>query len=167
MEKLEAVVNYLKDNRLLLAVAESCTAGLVVAELARIPGSGQCLEYGLTVYSPAAKNRFLGVGIDVIERHGLTSEAGASIPPGCVRAVRPVRSPGSSTSSAAPATLSRQAKPGHSGADPSHPTVRPHQPFSLHPPHGVRHPPASKGEDRLKPGSPALHPASPCPILWE
>ena len=75
MEKLETVVNYLKENNLLLAVAESCTAGLVVAELARVPGSGQCLECGLTVYSPAAKNRLLSVGFDIIERHGLTSEA--------------------------------------------------------------------------------------------
>ncbi len=74
MEMLERVAAYLKDNDLTLATAESCTAGLVVSELARIPGSGGCLDCGLVVYSPESKNRYLKVSFDTIDRHGLTSE---------------------------------------------------------------------------------------------
>ncbi|GAB2793107.1 CinA family protein [Halomonas shantousis] len=75
MELLERIVKYLDDQTLMLATAESCTAGLIVSELARIPGSGQSIDCGLAVYSPEAKNRYLNVSFDTIEKHGLTSEA--------------------------------------------------------------------------------------------
>jgi PncC family amidohydrolase len=74
MDLLQTVVDYLKDHELCLATAESCTAGLVVSELARVPGSGACLDCGLAVYSPESKNRYLKVSFDTIDRHGLTSE---------------------------------------------------------------------------------------------
>ena len=75
MASLETIVGFLLDREIKLATAESCTAGLVVSELARIPGSGQAIDCGLAVYSPQAKDRYLCVGYDLIERHGLTSEA--------------------------------------------------------------------------------------------
>jgi NAD+ synthase len=75
MDLLKRVTNYLIDNELRLATAESCTAGLIFSELARVPGSGQSIDCGLGVYSPQAKNRYLGVSYDTIERYGLTSEA--------------------------------------------------------------------------------------------
>jgi len=74
MELLESVSQYLIDHQLKMATAESCTAGLIVSELTRIPGSGQSIDCGLAVYSPEAKNRYLGVGFELIERHGLNSE---------------------------------------------------------------------------------------------
>ncbi len=78
MELLNHVTDYLIDNELKLATAESCTAGLIVSELARVPGSGQSIDCGLAVYSPPSKNRYLGVSFATIERYGLTSEAVAS-----------------------------------------------------------------------------------------
>lgn len=75
MDLLEKTTEYLKDNHLKLATAESCTAGLVVSELARVSGSGACLDCGLAVYSPESKNRYLNVSFDTIKQHGLTSEA--------------------------------------------------------------------------------------------
>lgn len=74
MELLENISEYLKKHELKLATAESCTAGLIVSELARIPGSGQSIDCGLAVYSPEAKNRYLAVSFDTIEAYGLTSE---------------------------------------------------------------------------------------------
>ncbi|WP_410505367.1 ammonia-dependent NAD(+) synthetase [Halomonas sp. ANAO-440] len=78
MELLDRITDYLIDNELTLATAESCTAGLIISELARVPGSGQSIDCGLGVYSPQSKNRYLGVSFDTIESHGLTSEAVAS-----------------------------------------------------------------------------------------
>jgi len=75
MELLEKVSEYLKKHELKMATAESCTAGLIVSELARIPGSGQSIDCGLAVYSPEAKNRYLAVSFETIETYGLTSEA--------------------------------------------------------------------------------------------
>ncbi|WP_346731429.1 MULTISPECIES: ammonia-dependent NAD(+) synthetase [unclassified Halomonas] len=75
MELLDSITDYLIDNGLKLATAESCTAGLIVSELARVPGSGQSIDCGLGVYSPQSKHRYLGVSFDTIDRYGLTSEA--------------------------------------------------------------------------------------------
>lgn len=48
-------LEYLKAHKLLLTTAESCTAGAMVALLAELPGTGEILESGYVVYSPAAK----------------------------------------------------------------------------------------------------------------
>ena len=66
-------VDYLKDHALVLATAESCTAGRVVALLAQIPGSGALVECGYVVYSPEAKQRLLGVSAKTIPDFNLTS----------------------------------------------------------------------------------------------
>ena len=70
-----AALGYLKNNKLILTTAESCTAGCMVALLAAVPGTGEVLESGYVVYSPSAKKRLLGVSAETIERYGLTSEA--------------------------------------------------------------------------------------------
>lgn len=74
-EPVLAALGYLKDNKLILTTAESCTAGCMVALLAAVPGTGEVLESGYVVYSPSAKKRLLGVTAETIERYGLTSEA--------------------------------------------------------------------------------------------
>lgn len=77
MELLEKTSEYLKEHKLKMATAESCTAGLIVSELANVPGSGQAIDCGLAVYSPEAKNRYLAVSFETIDTYGLTSEATA------------------------------------------------------------------------------------------
>ncbi len=67
------VVKYLKQHGMLLATAESCTAGRIVALLAEVPGSGSLVECGYVVYSPEAKQRLLGVNPKTIEHFNLTS----------------------------------------------------------------------------------------------
>lgn len=69
----EDTVAYLKKHSLLLATAESCTAGRIVALLAEVPGSGAMVECGYVVYSPEAKQRLLGVSAKTIEQFNLTS----------------------------------------------------------------------------------------------
>lgn len=75
MNDIEQCVNYLKENDLRLATAESCTAGMIISFLAEVEGSGQCLECGYVVYSPEAKIRQLQVNPETIAAFGLTSEA--------------------------------------------------------------------------------------------
>lgn len=69
----EELVAYAKQHSLLLATAESCTAGRIVALLAEVPGSGSMVDCGYVVYSPEAKQRLLGVSADTIARFNLTS----------------------------------------------------------------------------------------------
>lgn len=58
-----------------LALAESCTGGLVAARLTDRPGSSRFLEAGLVTYSNGAKASLLGVDPDVIATRGAVSEA--------------------------------------------------------------------------------------------
>ena len=60
-----------------IAVAESCTGGLVCAALTEIPGSSDVFEAGYVTYSNASKIGELGVSPDVVETFGAVSVATA------------------------------------------------------------------------------------------
>lgn len=64
----------LSDGRRLLAVAESCTGGLIAHRITEIPGSSAYFDRGLVVYSNRAKAELLGVPDALIETHGAVSE---------------------------------------------------------------------------------------------
>jgi len=57
-----------------LAVAESCTGGLVGTRLTEIPGSSDAFAGGIIAYENAAKTNLLGVPAALIEREGAVSE---------------------------------------------------------------------------------------------
>lgn len=56
-----------------LALAESCTGGLVAAAVTACPGASEVLLEGLVVYSNEAKRRRLGVRCETLERQGAVS----------------------------------------------------------------------------------------------
>ena len=58
-----------------LALAESCTGGLVCATLTELSGSSEWFERGYITYSNQAKTECLGVPAELIESHGAVSEA--------------------------------------------------------------------------------------------
>ena len=60
-----------------IAVAESCTGGLVSAALTEIPGSSEIFEQGFVTYSNSAKSQLLGVSDDVLDTFGAVSVATA------------------------------------------------------------------------------------------
>ena len=60
-----------------LAVAESCTGGLVCAALTEIPGSSDVLDAGYVTYSNDAKMADLHVSEEVVETFGAVSIATA------------------------------------------------------------------------------------------
>ena len=70
----ETCARLLTDNGFTLAVAESCTGGLVLSELVDIPGSSDFLLEGCVTYSDAAKSRRLGVKAETLARYGAVSE---------------------------------------------------------------------------------------------
>lgn len=71
---LKEVAGFMAAHSLVLATAESCTAGLIAAHLAEVPGAGELLESACITYSPGAKQRRLGVRPATVARFNLTSE---------------------------------------------------------------------------------------------
>lgn len=59
----------------MIALAESCTGGLVAAALTEIPGSSAVLDRAFVTYSNEAKRECLGVSGDIIETFGAVSIA--------------------------------------------------------------------------------------------
>lgn len=73
-ETLERVVGaLLVERKLSLAVAESCTGGLLGHRLTSVPGSSRYFERGVMVYSNRAKEELLGVPAEILRVHGAVS----------------------------------------------------------------------------------------------
>jgi nicotinamide-nucleotide amidase len=64
----------LRDRGLTLAIAESCTGGLVGSMLTSVPGSSEYLLLDAVVYANAAKTQILGVGEETLRAYGAVSE---------------------------------------------------------------------------------------------
>jgi nicotinamide-nucleotide amidase len=72
-----------------IAVAESCTAGLICAALTEIAGSSDVFEAGLVTYADEAKSDLLKVSSDVLETFGAVSIATAwAMAQGVLKATR-------------------------------------------------------------------------------
>ena len=73
-ESLEQIVGYwLQMRNATLAVAESCTGGLLGERITSVGGSSRYFAGGAIVYSNAVKTELAGVPADMIERHGAVS----------------------------------------------------------------------------------------------
>jgi nicotinamide-nucleotide amidase len=73
-QSLEQIVGYwLQMRSATLAVAESCTGGLLAERITSIAGSSRYFVGGAVVYSNNLKTEFAGVPADMIERHGAVS----------------------------------------------------------------------------------------------
>ena len=77
VDKARAVVDANRKAGRKLAVAESCTGGLVCAALTEIPGSSEVLDAGYVTYSNEAKIADLKVSQEVVETFGAVSVATA------------------------------------------------------------------------------------------
>jgi len=73
-ESLEQIVGYwLQMRSATLAVAESCTGGLLAERITSISGSSRYFLGGAVVYSNALKTELAGVPVEMIDRHGAVS----------------------------------------------------------------------------------------------
>ncbi|MBC7173305.1 MAG: CinA family nicotinamide mononucleotide deamidase-related protein, partial [Polyangiaceae bacterium] len=76
----------LRDRGLTLAIAESCTGGLVGAMLTSVPGSSDYVLFDAVTYANAAKTRILGVTPETLRANGAVSaETAAAMAEGALR----------------------------------------------------------------------------------
>jgi nicotinamide-nucleotide amidase len=73
VQPAESLFRLLDERGLSLALAESCTGGLVAKMLTDLPGSSRVFWGGAVAYSNAAKQRLLGVEQSILARHGAVS----------------------------------------------------------------------------------------------
>ncbi|MDR0640072.1 MAG: CinA family protein [Spirochaetaceae bacterium] len=67
------VVRLLREKGLTLALAESCTAGLVADSIACVPGASDVFWGSFVTYRVEAKAAMLGIDRTMIERYGVVS----------------------------------------------------------------------------------------------
>lgn len=70
----EVVATLLMERKLKLALAESCTGGMLAARLTSIPGASAFLDRACVAYANTAKTDLLGVDPALLEAHGAVSE---------------------------------------------------------------------------------------------
>jgi nicotinamide-nucleotide amidase len=84
----EAVAALFIQQGLTLALAESCTGGMIAQRVTSIPGSSRYFMEGAVTYSNAAKTRQLGVDADLlVEKGAVSSEVASAMAKGVRQAV--------------------------------------------------------------------------------
>lgn len=73
-ETLEmCLIKLLKKKGLTVTTAESCTGGLLSAQLVNVPGASEAFNMSAVTYANAAKEKILGVSKDILEKYGAVS----------------------------------------------------------------------------------------------
>jgi nicotinamide-nucleotide amidase len=87
-ETMEGVVGaLLRDAHATIAIAESCTGGLIGHRLTNVAGSSDYVERVVVTYSNEAKTDLLNVPLRIIQEHGAVSEPTARLMAEGVRAL--------------------------------------------------------------------------------
>ena len=70
----EVIVTMFTERKHKLAIAESCTGGLISHRITNVPGASAVLLAGMVTYSNEAKQKFLAVSAESLKEHGAVSE---------------------------------------------------------------------------------------------
>lgn len=71
---IEALLgDVLRDKKLTVSTAESCTGGHIAARITSIPGSSEYFQGGIVAYSNEVKMNLLHVSMETLEKHGAVS----------------------------------------------------------------------------------------------
>ena len=73
MDKLKKIVSSLKRKKLKIALAESCTGGLLSSTITSVSGSSKVFTLGLVAYSNQSKTKVLKVPKNIIRKYGSVS----------------------------------------------------------------------------------------------
>jgi len=72
--KAETLLSLARERAVMIATAESCTGGMISAEITDVAGSSRVFDRGFVTYSNAAKEAMLGVRPETLAKHGAVSE---------------------------------------------------------------------------------------------
>ncbi|NQV48032.1 MAG: CinA family protein [Rhodospirillaceae bacterium] len=75
LQQAARAIEACRTSGLRLALAESCTGGLIAACLTSVAGASDVLDRGFVTYANQAKTDLVGVSKTLLEEHGAVSEA--------------------------------------------------------------------------------------------
>lgn len=70
---MQALFDLLKERKLVLVTAESCTGGMIAKTITDMPGSSAIFERGFVTYTNQSKTEMLAVPEDILAEHGAVS----------------------------------------------------------------------------------------------
>ena len=70
----ERVIEIASENKIRIAVAVSCTGGMIAEKITDVPGSSNCYSHGVVSYSDEAKSQFFKIKVDTLKDHGAVSQ---------------------------------------------------------------------------------------------
>ncbi len=71
---IKEISGRLTEKGLKLAVAESCTGGLISHEITNLPGSSKFFDMSVVSYSEKSKKSVIGIGASLLKKYGTVSE---------------------------------------------------------------------------------------------
>lgn len=74
MSKASQLLELARDRGIVIALAESCTGGLIAGAITEVAGSSAIFDRGFVTYTNAAKMQMLGVLSDTLDDFGAVSE---------------------------------------------------------------------------------------------
>ena len=72
--KIKLILSKLREKKLNISVAESCTGGMLAQIITSLDGASKVFSFGIVTYSNQSKIRFLSVPYNVINKYGAVSE---------------------------------------------------------------------------------------------
>ena len=69
-----AVIRLLRQQRRTVGFAESCTGGMIAADVVNMPGASEVFRGGIVAYNNEIKESLLGVSPEILQNHGAVSE---------------------------------------------------------------------------------------------
>jgi len=74
IKNAKKIINLLKNKKLTLSVAESCTGGMLSQTITSVSGASKVFKFGITTYSNQSKIRYLKVSSKLIRKFGAVSK---------------------------------------------------------------------------------------------
>ena len=71
--KQQALIELLKEKKITISFAESCTGGMIASSLVDVSGASSVFGFGFVTYSAEAKINLLGVSAHTIKEKGIVS----------------------------------------------------------------------------------------------
>jgi nicotinamide-nucleotide amidase len=73
-KNIKQIINLLKNKKISLSVAESCTGGMLAENITSVSGASKVFKFGIITYSNNSKIKFLKVPSKIIKKYGSVSK---------------------------------------------------------------------------------------------